>query len=243
MALKDIVKKAGGLFFEDVGGTLNHQADANAGGMPDDLLKQLQQTNAAPMTLTQMNQQMHGASINDVQVNVTPDSLAPAAPATPKAPAAPIVNGDVVDFTPIYVDANLPPVPLTAEGFLKMIQDLGEGIPLPAKRTMVGTMLSTMAKATPGVNSASIANDALLKIKALSVYSEGVKGQLATFTADRQKSIADAEAKIEAEKKAMETAKARVDKLVSWCEKEGNTLDDVLEFFSADTAPNMAGIP
>jgi len=231
MALKDIMKKASGLFFDDVGGTLDHSA--NTGGISEDLLKQLQQS-ATGMTLDQMNKQMSGTSMSDITVNVTQEALNPNAPVTPKAPAAPIVNGDNVDFTPIYQEANLPPVALTAEGFLQMIGELGD-IPLPQKRTMVGTMLNTMAKATPGVNSANIANDALLKIKSLSVYSDGVKAQLVSFVTDREKSIADAKARIEQEQKAMETARSRVDKLVTWCEREGNKLDDVLEFFSSDS--------
>jgi len=117
---------------------------------------------------------------------------------------------------------------------LKMLAELGD-IPIAAKRTMVGTMLSTMSKATPGVNSANIANDALLKIKSLAVYSDGVKAQLKTFVAEREKAITDAEERIKKEKEAITTINARVEKLVKWCEEEGNSLDDVLEFFSADT--------
>lgn len=115
-----------------------------------------------------------------------------------------------------------------------MLAELGD-IPIAAKRTMVGTMLSTMSKATPGVNSANIANDALLKIKSLAVYSDGVKAQLKTFVAEREKAISDAEERIKKEKEAITTINARVEKLVKWCEEEGNSLDDVLEFFSADT--------
>lgn len=231
MALKDIIKKAGGLLFEDNGGTLDHNVDASKSGIPDDLLKQLSSSSA--VTLEELNKQMPGASASDIKVGVTQDSISPA-PSAPKAPAAPVINGDVADFTPIYVEANLPQVPLTAEGFLKMLAELGD-IPIAAKRTMVGTMLSTMSKATPGVNSANIANDALLKIKSLAVYSDGVKAQLKTFITEREKSIADAEERIKKEKEAITTINTRVEKLVKWCEEEGNSLDDVLEFFSADT--------
>lgn len=228
MALKDIIKKANGLLFEDVGDTLKQTASAT-GASTNDLLKQLEQSSTT-MTMEQMNQHMPGVSASDVVVNVAQEALAPS---QPKTPAAPIVSGDNVDFTPIYIEANLPQVALSAEHFLDMLAELGD-IPLPAKRTMVGTMLNTMAKTTPGVNSASIANDALLKIKSLSMYSDGVKGQLLSFVADREKSIAEAKARIEQEQKAVETAKERVEKLVAWCEREGNNLDDVLEFFSAD---------
>jgi hypothetical protein len=58
---------------------------------------------------------------------------------------------------------------------------------------------------------------------------------LDSFVADREKAIAEAQARIESEKKAMETAKQRVAQITTWCEDEGNVLDDVLEFFSSDT--------
>lgn len=237
MALKNILQKAGGLFFEDVGGTLDPKSGGISSALPDDLLKQLN----SGVTLSQMNQQMPGTSASDIQVGTNQGSISPET--TPKPPAVPIVTGDVVDFTPIYIEAGLPPVALTAEDFLKMITDLGD-IPLPAKRTMIGTMLNTMSKATPGVNSASIANDALLKIKSLSVYNEGVKNQLVAFVAAREKSIADAKAKITLEETTLKTAQERVAKITEWCEKEGNKLDDALEFFSADSgtsklAPNV----
>lgn len=242
MRLKDIVKKANGLFFEDIGGTLDAHVSAPSSGISDDLLKQLQQASsggvATGVTLEQINKQMAPQTPADQSATII------STPTEPKPPAAPIVNGEDVDFTPIYVESNVPTVPLAAEGFLKMLADLGTDIPLPAKRTMVGTMLNTMAKTTPGVNSATIANDALMKIKSLSAYSDSVKNQLTTFLAERDKSIADAKAKIDAETKAAETAKLRVEKIVGWCEKEGNTLDDVLEFFSADAGTSkLAEIP
>lgn len=231
MILKDIVKKASRLLFEDTGGTINPNADAGTSGIPEDLLKQLSSTSS--VTLEQLNKQMPGASASDIRLGVTQESISPVA-STPKPPATPIISGDTADFTPIYEEANLPKVPLTAEGFLKMLAELGD-IPIPAKRTMVGTMLNTMSKSTPGVNSASIANDALLKIKSLAVYSDGIKNQLKKFVAEREKSIADSEERIKQEKKAIETINTRVEKLVKWSEQEGNLLDDVLEFFSADT--------
>jgi hypothetical protein len=229
MALKDIVRKAGGLLFEDVGGTLDPKSGGALTALPDDLLKQLN----SGVTLSQMNQQMPGASASDIQIGTNQASVSPET-TIPKAPAAPIVTGDIVDFSPIYVEAGLPPVALTAEDFLKMVEDLGD-IPLPAKRTMIGTMLNAMSKSTPGVNSASIANDALLKIKSLSVYNEGVKNQLVAFVTAREKSIADARAKITLEETTLKTAQDRVAKITEWCEREGNKLDDALEFFSADS--------
>jgi hypothetical protein len=231
MALKDIMQKAKGLIFEDVGDTLSTGTSSTGTG---DLLKQLEAS--SQVTLGQMNSQMDGVSVSDVNVKVGAEALNPAAAASaPKPPAAPLVgaNGDV-SFEPIYQEAGLPSVPLTAEGFLEMVKEFGD-IPVAAQRTMVGTMLNTMSKQTPGVSSASIANDALLKIQALSTYSEGVKKQLGTFVADREKSIADAELRIANEKKAIAAANERVQTLVTWCEDEGNVLDDVLEFFSTDT--------
>jgi len=242
MALKDLIKKANNLIFEDTGGTLDHAADG--AGMPKDLLAQLQAASTSGMTLGQMNEQMPGLNATDIKVDAGLGAVDPTAPVAPKAPAAPLVSGNSVDFSPIYVEANVPPVPLTAEGFLKMLAELGADIPLPAKRTMVGTMLVTMSKATPGVNSASITNDALLKIKTLLAYSDSAKAQLTSFMTERKKSIAEAEARIQAEKNAMDTAQKRVDQLVQWCEKEGNELDDVLEFFSTDSgASKLADIP
>lgn len=239
MALKDVLQKAKGLIFYDVGDTLSNGTPNTGTG---DLLKQLEAN--SQVTLGQMNSQMDGVSVSEVNVQVGAEALNPAAAAAaPKPPAAPMVgaNGDV-NFEPIYQEAGLPAVPLTAEGFLEMVKEFGE-IPVAAQRTMVGTMLNTMAKNTPGVSSASIANDALLKIQALSTYSEGVKKQLGAFVADREKSIADAEARIAAEKKAITSAQERVNTLVTWCEDEGNVLDDVLEFFSTDTGNSKHAEP
>jgi hypothetical protein len=229
MGLKELAKKASGIFFEDVGNTLDQTQDS--GGLDPDLLKKLQGNSS--ITLDELNKQLGGTTQPTVAVDQS--VIQPSQAPVNKPPAAPIVNGNVVDFSPIYNEAQIPTAPLSAEEFLKMLADLGEDIPLTAKRTMAGTMLKALAKNTPGLTSVTIVNDALAKIKALAAYNDGVKTQLDSFVADREKAIAEAQARIESEKKAMETAKQRVAQITTWCEDEGNVLDDVLEFFSSDT--------
>jgi hypothetical protein len=223
MASKNIAQHVAGFFFEDTSKTPEQNPEQSPdGGIDPALLAKLQ--GGSSLSLDELNKSLEGKNpaVNSPQLNETPVN---------KQPAAPIVNGDIVDFTPIYKEAQIQDAPLSAEEFLQLLAELGD-MPLAAKRTMAETMLRAMAKQTPNLTSDTIEGDALAKIKALASYSDGVNAQLKSFVADRTKAIADAEAKIEAEKKALDAATKRVAQITDWCKREGNVLNNVITFFN-----------
>jgi len=153
-------------------------------------------------------------------------------------PAEPVIDGSGnVNYAMIYVLANLPSSPFTAEQVLELLATLPADLPMESKRSTVKITINAMAKAT-GVTSDAIVADASRKLTALAAYSKSYADQVAQFTTKADAEITALLAEVDQRKRAIEDAKTKQAQMLDACAHETNRLDEVLEFFSLDIHPS-----
>lgn len=145
-----------------------------------------------------------------------------------------LAPGGIPNFEKVYANASLPKASFGAEQALEVIASLPAELPIEVKRLTVQATLTTMGKAM-GVDTASVVADASRKMAALGAFEDRLnmdsKNFLATLNAEiqaHQAKVAELNAKITEANKSLQNA-------LALCAAENDKLDDVLEFFTADT--------
>jgi len=214
MSLRDNLRKAAGLFVEI-------PPEAPAGVEP---AVDLEQPPAPAKTVEHIVREANGPNLDEIQV-------------PPQAAAAIATPNGTVQFSALYQQAGLPPVPFTAEQMLDMLTSLPADLPLEAKRLTVKATMNAMGKAI-GATPENIVTDASRKVAALSAYVDAMSRQAADFAAKSEMEIATLQAQIAEKRKAVDAAKGQLAQVTQSCKVEADRLDDVLEFFSLDVPPS-----
>jgi hypothetical protein len=256
MSLRNVMKKAAGLLVEmpedeafppATSGPAAEKNDKSDAARPapdiDELLAVVRGPNApksgatAPgaspkaVPATQVAQSGGGPGLEQIK-------SAAAGAATPGATVNASVGPDgKIKVTAIYEAAGVPPTPFSAEQALEVIAALPPELPIEVKRQTVKATLNAIGK-TLGATPQTIVADATRKAAALDAYFESFTKKSGEFTQKVEADIAALEKQIEEKRKAIETAKRRVEELGKFCDAEAEKLDDVLEFFSLDVGPS-----
>lgn len=225
--MKDILKKAAGLFVElPEGSAPSASTMSNA-----DILKELEK--ASPSTPTpppipaktveQIVREAPGPNLDEIKVE-------PAA-------VQPIAPGGAVQFTSVYAQAGIPESSFPAEKAIQMLTDLPAELPLDAKRQTVRITMDAMGKAL-GVTPETVVADASRKMAALQSYAEALTARTEDFVASSQLEINQLEQEISKKRALIDDTKRMLESALSSCKSESDRLDDVLEFFSLDVPPS-----
>jgi hypothetical protein len=148
--------------------------------------------------------------------------------------AAAMAPGGTVNFANVYSNAGLTPSTFGAEQALEVMASLPAELPLAVKRTTVQATLTAMGKAM-GVNTESVVADASRKLAALSAYEDMLSHQTQNYVAKLAIEIQTHEERIAALKADIDKTNQLLTSAITACDKEGERLDDVLEFFTLDT--------
>jgi hypothetical protein len=152
------------------------------------------------------------------------------------APAETVIQGDAVDFSAIYRQAQIPPLQFGAEQMLGMIQSYPTEMALPLKREALDATMKHMGAAMHITKEAIVA-DATRKITALAAFEEAQKRERDSVTTAAQEKVRELQAQMQAEQQKAAAAEAQFRALVQQCEAEGQRLDQVQEFLTLDSAP------
>jgi hypothetical protein len=139
--------------------------------------------------------------------------------ANPSEPPPSPLAGDF-DLSNIYREKGIPPVPFSAEQALDL---LGSWLRAETR----GQGFSDLLKEK---NPAAVAEDAKLKIDALTAAAEHLPGEFADFIASTQNEIANLEAEIRDKREAIERAQAQGDQIAQLCRSEAERLKSLLQF-------------
>lgn len=231
--IRDTLKKAAGLFVE-------FEENPNA-PIPDSKPKEEWNVMTADSpeppkpkakTVEQIVREQPGPNLDEIKVTHT------AASSVPPIPAEPVIRSDgSINFESIYKLANLPTVAFTAEQILELFASLPADLPLESKRATIRVTLGAMAKSL-GVTTEQIVADASRKLAALAAYNESFSKQADDYSAKGEIEIMTLEQQIAEKKQAIQDAKAKQTSMREACTREGDRLDDVLEFFTLDVPPS-----
>jgi hypothetical protein len=148
-------------------------------------------------------------------------------------PVLPAAQGGQVDFTSIYAQAQIQPLPFGAEQTLELIQSYPADMPVPIRRQALDATLRTMGRAM-NITKEAIVADASRKINALAAYEEAAKRERDAAVASAQEHLRQLQAQMEAEQARITAAEQQYRALVERCEAEGHRLDQVQEFLTVD---------
>ncbi len=230
MSLRNVLKKASGLFVEfddddqpDLSSLTSTPMTPTSTPMPTPTPMPAP-TPAPKVTVKEIVERTEGPNLDQISVpaETTQTSLAP---------------GGVPNFDKVYSDAKLPKVAFGAEEALEVISSLPADLPLPVKRSTVQASLSAMGKAmnqAASVNTENIVADASRKLAALSAFEDSLNLQTKKHIANLQAEIQDYEAKISALNAQIAATTASLENALTISKAEGDKLDDVLEFFTLD---------
>ena len=233
MALRDTLRKAASLLVElppeepDVAPTSAAELDQ--------LLAELDSGSSgaagrgSTKTVEQIVKDAEGPNLDEIQAKAS--ELAPKAGPDGK-----------VEFTAIYEQAGLPPVPFSAEQMLDMLNSLPLELPLDTKRQTVKVTLGSMGKSI-GATPETIVADASRKLAALTAFMETLSRETAEFITTSELEIAALQAQIEEKRKAIQATQEKQAQARQMCDAESDRLDDVLEFFSLDVPPSKYAPP
>jgi hypothetical protein len=175
-----------------------------------------------PKTIAEVVRQSAGPNLDEITVSA-------------ESTAGALLPDGAVDVGAIYAAAKLPTVSFTAEQTLEMLEKLPTNLPIEIKRQMMQAMLLTMG-ASMGASAETIVADASRKLAALAAYTS----DLQRVTADRmqyaEEEIKTLEARIEEQRQIIANSRVQVESVQKQCEQVADHLDDILEFFSLDTA-------
>jgi hypothetical protein len=180
-------------------------------------------------TVEEIVREAEGPNLEDVQV-------------PPKVASAILTPDGKLDLAALYSHAQLPTVPFTAEQMLEMLTSLPAELPLEMKRATVKATFNAMGK-TIGATPETIVADASRKLAALVAFVDNHGKETTGFLSTSQLEIANLQAKIEAHRKAIESAQRKQAQVTKLCEGESQRLHDVLTFFGQDmtTPPPSKG--
>jgi hypothetical protein len=224
--MKDILKKAAGLFVELPEGSPETPTMSNA-----DILKELEKASpSAPTpppiptkTVEQIVRDAPGPNLDEIKVE--PKSVQPIAP------------GGSVQFDSVYAQAGIPESSFPAEKAIQMLTDLPAELPLAAKRQTVRITMDAMGKAL-GVTPETVVADASRKMAALQSYADALSARTEDFVASSQLEINQLEQEISKKRALIDDTKRMLESALTSCKSESDRLDDVLEFFSLDVLPS-----
>ena len=204
-------------------------------------------------TIAELVKEAPGPNLDEVHVPVSPHPVQENRPvpsggvatevATPGAAtsAGPVVGQDgKVDINAIYLKANLPPVPFTAEQAYDMIHSLPAELPLEIKRQTVKVMLSSVGK-TLGFTPETVVMDAARKVAAMHSFIEGMTKQSEAFVTHLEGDIQSLEAKIQEARSNIKRAQDSIATLTAGCSGEAVKLNEMAEFFRSENSTQ--GLP
>jgi hypothetical protein len=212
MSIKNALKKAASLLVE-----FPEEPEENPNA---DLEAMTESPKSVTKTVEQIVQAAPGPNLSDITI---PEEKV----------ASSIAPGGAVNFQNIYNNAGLTPAPFTAENALEVIASLPPELPLSVKRSTVQATLSAMGKAM-GVNTETVVADASRKLAALSAYEDMLTHQTEGYVSKLSEEIKTHEERIAALNGEINKTKQLLTSALDACNKEGDRLDDVLEFFTLD---------
>ena len=123
---RDTLKKAAGLFVE-------FEPSQESISPPE------------PRTVEQIVREQPGPNLDEISVQASPPTQAPAPVSAPEAAKPNVVNPDnTVSFEALYSLANLPSVPFTAEQILELLASMPADLPLESRRATVRVTMAAM---------------------------------------------------------------------------------------------------
>jgi hypothetical protein len=243
MGLQDALRKAKGLFIEDMTPEAAQEetplsaakTDENAPVDINELLAEKglgplaraknsdASTRAAggdaPRTVEQIVQAADGPNLDEIKMETPP---APGSDISPQA---------------VYTAAKLPTTPFSAEQMLEMIASLPVELPLETRRQTVKVTFGALGKSV-GATPETVVADASRKMAALASYEKFLQKRTDEFAAAAEAEIAALQAQIEEKRKAVMHSRSQFMAATQMCHAESERLDEVLEFFSLDIAPS-----
>jgi len=221
MSIKNYLRKAGELFVEfpeQIPNSLDFAEPASPVAQ-----------HPAPKSVETIVNETPGPNLSEIKI--TESSIQSA-----------MAPGGAVNFQSVYHNAGLTHVPFSAEQALEVMASLPQELPIEVKRSTVNATLSAMGKAL-GVSTESVVADASRKLASLDAFVDTLELQSKQYVDKLNLEILTLQTKIESLNLEITKTNSLLAQATSACEKEGDRLDDVLEFFTLDIGASKYAKP